>query len=106
MRIRTFRIDLGKKLSSGLEHSIGGGSRFCVLGSRVFQEIWVADFAMQVEERLAWGCGIWLLGAGWVPAWRLLSTKLNQWRVGSWIVTLLPVTEFWVGRASSRGVCL
>ena len=45
MRIRTFRIDLGKKLSSGLEHSIGGGSRFCVRGSRVFQEIWVADFA-------------------------------------------------------------
>ena len=74
-----------------------------MVGSLTFQEVWVADFAMQVEERLAWGCGIWLLGAGWVPVWRLLSTNLNQWRVGSWIVTLLPVTEFWVGRASSRG---
>ena len=78
MRIRTFRIDLGKKLSSGLEHSIGGGSRFCVLGSRVFQEIWVADFAMQVEERLAGGCGIWLMErAGFRSGGRSAQSSIN-----------------------------
>src|SRR5438093_11791348 len=55
----------------------GSGHEFCVLRLRI-------------------------LGA-WAPVWRLLSTKLNQWRVGSWIVTLLPVAEFWVGRTNSRG---
>ena len=68
MRIRTFRIDLGKNVFHlAPEIASAAGHGFCVLGSRVFQEIWVADFAYCWSSVLACECGEWSRASLLVP---------------------------------------
>ena len=42
------------------------GHEFCVIGSRVFREMWVSDFAWCRGSVLVWGCGEWGLRGVWV----------------------------------------
>ncbi len=42
------------------------GLEFCMAGSRVFREIWVANSAWCRGSVLAWGCGEWGLRGVWV----------------------------------------